>query len=793
MKPYPLIVKQIATAIAVIAFSQISPAQQTQGRVFGDGTPFGLSDLPPSRAREKLETLPAPAQLHALARLNKFSFHEDDLEFLDFDSEGGVLYADTLLPENITEAGEETGNAVSTPLLETAANVFALHSKPGSSNVLFVDFDGHTISGTAWNSGSLEAVYYAAPFNTEAGDGTLTDAERAQIQEIWHRMAEDFAPFDIDVTTEQPATFTRTTGHVLITRNTDTTGKAMPYGNAGGVAYVGVWGSSSFAYYSPALVYYDNLASHAPYISEAASHEAGHNLNLSHDGSASGSYYSGHGSGYVSWAPIMGVGYYNNVTQWSKGEYSGATQTQDDISIIKGYLGQRSDDHGSSISAATELVISGGTIVTVTNPETDPDNLYSQNKGIIETRADVDTFTFVSGGGTIDIGATPAWDAYYRSLRRGANLDIELTLLDDTGVVATSDPLDDTDAQIVVDAPPGRYYLEVNGVGNSTSPYSDYGSLGQYFIAGSIPAAGGDTTAPNPDPMTWSVTPQAINRGAIQMTATTATDDSGVVEYQFVCIVGGPGCTVSGWQSSPAYTAGGLNANAAYSFQVIARDLYNNVTTASATAVATTPANATPVAGNDAASTNEDNPVTINVLANDSDSDGDSLTIFAIGSATNGSTSTDGTAITYTPSADFSGNDSFSYSVNDGFGGTASAQVTITINPVNDAPTAINDSASVGTNETLVINVLANDSDLDGNPLTLISVSSGNKGSATITGGSVSYTAGSKRGNDTLSYVVSDGTTTATASISISIGRSTSDGGSGGSGGSGKCHPVKGC
>lgn len=88
-----------------------------------------------------------------------------------------------------------------------------------------------------------------------------------------------------------------------------------------------VFGLSNYhSYYSPALVYYNNMAGGInagteTYIAEAAAHEFGHNLGLSHDGTTTGTtYYAGHGSGLVSWAPIMGVGYYNNVTQWSKDE-----------------------------------------------------------------------------------------------------------------------------------------------------------------------------------------------------------------------------------------------------------------------------------------------------------------------------------------------------------------------------------------------------------------------------------------------------------------------------------------
>lgn len=486
------ILELVTAGMIIAAFPFSSQALQSFGTAFDGSKPFELEDLPPGRAKQEIDSLPLEVQLRAMDWLNSFSFHQHDLDFIHIDNDGGVFYVDPAFNEY---AGESTTSETS-GVIETATDIFNLHSKPGSNNILFIDFDGHEITGTAWNSGG-ESTYYASAFNTEGDDATFTDTERSEIQQIWHRIAEDFSPFDVDVTTAEPATFTSTTGHVLITRDTDTTGTPMPYQYAGGVAYVGVWGRSDYYYYSPALVYYDNLgAGHPPYVAEASSHEIGHNVSLSHDGTSTSGYYSGHGSGYVSWAPVMGVGYYKNITQWSQGEYNDATQFQDDISIITGHMERRPDDHGDTLTSASELYLTNSALIEVSNPETDPDNLYPENKGIIEDRNDVDTFTFLTGDGVVDISATPAWDAYYRETRRGANLDIELSLHDGSVVIATSDPIDDTDARIIVDLSAGRYYLEVTGVGNSDSPYSDYGSLGQYFLSGTVPSGANEDSAP---------------------------------------------------------------------------------------------------------------------------------------------------------------------------------------------------------------------------------------------------------------------------------------------------------
>ena len=135
-------------------------------------------------------------------------------------------------------------------------------------------------------------------------------------------MAEDYAPFDIDVTTEPPGTLTTRTAMALITRSTDANGAANPHNTGGGVAYVNVFGTTSYSRYRPAWIYHDNLANDESYVAEAASHEIGHNMGLSHDGRTDGQdYYGGHGSGDTSWGPLMGTGYYRNVSQWSKGGY----------------------------------------------------------------------------------------------------------------------------------------------------------------------------------------------------------------------------------------------------------------------------------------------------------------------------------------------------------------------------------------------------------------------------------------------------------------------------------------
>lgn len=581
--------------IASAIFSGAATAQSDQAlaaKVFGHGQPGTLDDLPPGQLRNRLQSLPAQARARGLQWLQDISFTGTDLEALRVDDEGGVMFADFLLPASGPGQPAE-GPGVADAPQSTLDDAFRLHSRPGAPNVVFIDFDGHIISGTAWNSSGN--TLYARAYDLDGDPDSFNDTERTKIVDIWHRVAEDLAPFDIDVTTEEPASFDRYTGRILVTTDSDETGASMPHAGAGGVAYVGVFGLSNYhTDYSPALVYYNNLGGgHETYTAEASSHEFGHNLGLSHDGTTGGTtYYAGHGSGLVSWAPIMGNSYYNNITQWSRGEYSGANQTQDDIAIITGHLGLTPDDHGNNTGSGSPLFIGGDGSVVSSNPELDPHNELPDNKGVINSVADVDVFTLTVGDGLVDLTITPAWDAFYRATtRRGANLDIQAELRDLGGsLVTSSDPTADTMAQLSATVAAGTYHLLISGVGNATVPYSDYDSLGQYFINGSVGIATPDDTPPTPDPMTWSSLPAANGETEIVMTASVASDETSTVEYNFQCVAGGSGCTNSGWQASNSHAATGLASDTSYTYTVKARDLAGNETAPSSPQSATTDA-----------------------------------------------------------------------------------------------------------------------------------------------------------------------------------------------------------
>ncbi len=430
--------------------------------------------------------------------------------------EGRLLYVCEFDFPQEGPVGESTNTPPLAPLYPLD-QTFKLHSRPGASRVVYLDFDGHDASTTSWDysGGGVGNAPIARPFDLDSSPYTFNTTERQRIQYIWAHVAEDYLQYDVDVTTEDPG--------VNALKNTGTGrygvrvgiggDSADWFGSAGGVAYLNSFDDSIDL---PCWVFPLSVGNTEHNIAVATSHEVGHTLGLAHDGRTSPSeeYYAGHGN----WAPIMGVGYSKSVVQWSRGEYTNPSNTEDDLVRMLSFGAiNRADDHGDDIGAASPL--------TGIRPFT---------WGIINSRTDVDFFSFETGSGPVVITCTPA--------PRGANLHILLSLYDSSGGLVTSAQVADSSSTgtlpvtISRNLPAGTYYISVDGIGVGTGStgYTDYSSIGQFTLAVTSPGDGSWTQATGgaevwTNTANWNLSTVPFGLSAIARINNNLSDDQNIL------------------------------------------------------------------------------------------------------------------------------------------------------------------------------------------------------------------------------------------------------------------------
>ncbi|MDD5265141.1 MAG: Ig-like domain-containing protein, partial [Candidatus Bipolaricaulis sp.] len=214
--------------------------------------------------------------------------------------------------------------------------------------------------------------------------------------------------------------------------------------------------------------------------------------------------------------------------------------------------------------------------------------------------------------------------------------------------------------------------------------------------------------------------------------------------------------------------ASGFSGEDAFTYTVADGNGGTDTATVTVTVIAV---NDAPIAQDDAAATSEETAVTVDVLGNDRDPDGDDLAVQSVNQPSHGAVANGRSAVTYTPQVGYSGTDAFSYTVSDGRGGSATAQVLVTVVPVNRMPVAQDDSASMTGESILMIEVLANDSDPDGDFLLVQSIGTPAHGTLLNSRTAISYIPDAGfSGVDTFSYMVSDGNGgSATAVVTVSV------------------------
>lgn len=506
---------------------------------------LGLSDASaaPKRGGFSLPTVGEFVQRNGLAAarsLNPELTNSDIAELSDdptarMTATGKILYVDRRITSFTGTPSSIAQNVAGIPLTD----FLSLNSKPGSSRTIFLDFDGHSVPvGSLWddatygNGGSPIIAGEYPPFTMDMSTG-FSSLEKQTIINAWAAVAEDYAPFDVNVTTEFPGdeaiNRTDSSDGVFGTRaliSAGTAGWNADTCGCGGIAYMGVFDEAidlygfehedwqpAFAFFSPSefvSTYLDSAAEAGKFISDVVSHEVGHNLSLDHDGSVvDGEYFVGQRDGR-NWAPIMGAGYYNGIAQWSNGDYAGASETEDDLIQIAATGAPFITDESNN-SAGSALLITG----TATD-------------GFIGRRDDVDWFKVTVTNRTLGVYSGPPTP--------NTNLDTKLTLRDGTGKelfstdapsTMTEDgngigvqPVAGMDGILDADLPNGTYYLTIEGVGRNGA-YSDYGSIGAYSIKTRTPSVSSIATIGNP-------TISGTRRKGRTLTANYGTWTSGV-------------------------------------------------------------------------------------------------------------------------------------------------------------------------------------------------------------------------------------------------------------------------
>lgn len=410
-------------------------------------------------------------------------------------------------------------------------------SRPDANVTLYLDFDGEVLEGTAWNDDAGIESFDFAP------------AVGLDVEGIWASVAEDYAPYDVNVTTTRPSDedLYKTSDdderygvHVIITDSYD---DGMPgAGTSSGIAYIDAVGDE---YRTGALVYTEGITGDPDATAsvhgtaDTASHEAGHNFGLEHAGFEDEEYYA---PSEGVWSPIMGGAFEIPLSQWTMGEYAGATSTQDELATIAnrsaaghqlmsvtlpdgtpyeenafcvesgdvndpqpGDVFYAVNAEGTCNPPGEQLVLNftysdradfvADAVGDTAGESTVLDNASgsAEVEGLIERTDDVDVYRIDTAGGSIE--------AAVEVPEVGPNLNALLTLTDADGAeiaAGTEQPervsagvVEGMGSSLTADVDAGTYYLTVDGVGagdpttatsSDANGFTEYGSLGNYTL-----------------------------------------------------------------------------------------------------------------------------------------------------------------------------------------------------------------------------------------------------------------------------------------------------------------------
>ncbi len=333
-----------------------------------------------------------------------------------------------------------------------------LNSLPGAPVSIYLDFDGH-VESSNWNGGNS----FTTPAFTVDNDATDYNTEELRrIEEIWYRMAEDFAPFNANVTTVEPASINDFEALRVVI------GGDGGWSNSGayGLAFVNSFSSGA----SNSVFVFSAIDPWPKNVAVAGSHECGHAFGLFHQSTDSST--NDYRSGNNRLGPIMGTPYAGLRDVWDIGPSFGVGGIQDDMAVMTRPGNQtfrfRQDDFASTGTAAVSIPAVNGVVGV---------------DGVLETNSDSDFFVIEADAGPLTISLTTLdVNRFYPglNLNPGTNLDPILRLYTESGaLLVEDDPSTSLNASLSTTVQRGRYFLEVTSI-------DEPGAVGEYSLTGNF-------------------------------------------------------------------------------------------------------------------------------------------------------------------------------------------------------------------------------------------------------------------------------------------------------------------